>query len=332
MLLVPLAAMLPVACAPAIPAGAPAAAAAPLFAADEGIDHVLLWTREVERDSAVLSDRLGFQVVSGGTFPDGVANRLVLFHDDSYLELLYLTMPLAEADPQILASVPFLRERDGSIGSGMQVGSLELVAERLTAAGFAMGEASAGTYDPDGPDGPEPSQDSIFRTLGFVSSPIAGLDPFFVWYRPAPTPPDRQAHRAARRTHPNGALRLSALWIVTADAAASRGALVRMGYVPGREVALPHLGARGTVLTGGERAVLLVDPQAGGRAAEALRLRGPHVLGISVEVEDLEGARAIVARGYGVVPQRRPGPFGEAVIAPSQDDLGLFVEFHRRRG
>lgn len=299
------------------------------FTPTEGVDHVLLWTREVEEDSRVLSDKLGFNVVPGGTFPDNVANRLVYFRDRSYLELLYFTVPLSQVGADSLKGIEFLARRDGSVGFGIRVDNLESTAARVASAGLSTGELSPGAFDPDGPDGPLTESAVQFRTFGFESPPIAGLDPFFVWYGPRPArDAEAQARWLTRTTHPNSAERLTAVWILPADAAASAAALSKMGFLAGARVPMPQIGGIGTIFRGGQSSILLVEPRGSGIAREALRARGPHVLGVSIEVADLAAAKGVIARSYGPTIPTYQGAFGKAVLGDAQDDLGVLIEFH----
>ncbi|HZF95538.1 MAG TPA: VOC family protein [Allosphingosinicella sp.] len=295
-----------------------------------GVDHVLLWTRDAGRASRVLERQLGFQVRPGGDFGDGVANRIVQFSDMSYLELLFFTVPMDQIAPDVMEGVQFLRERDGSNGFGINVPSLESTVAHLTSAGFAMGEPTAGSYDPDGPEGPRPREASLYRTAGFSRQPIPGLDPFFVWYRPyASWSLTEHRMREARARHPNTAQRLTGVWIAVADAALTASILQRMGIVPGRLISLPHLQALASPFVAGRSTVLLVTATGEGYAARQIRSRGSHVLGVSIDVDSVDVAAAAVARGYGRRPHRYRGPFGDSVLARSEADLGLLVEFHR---
>lgn len=311
--------------APAVASAAPAGQAL-----GRGIDHVLLWTRDADRASRVLQRKLGFQVRAGGDFGDGVANRIVQFRDLSYLELLFFTVPMQQISPTVMEGVQFLRERDGSVGFGINVPSLERTVQHLTSAGFAMTEPTAGSYDPDGPVGPRPREDSLFRTAGFSRQPIPGLDPFFVWYRPF-TSWTLTQHRSgeARTHHPNTAQRMTAVWIATADAAQASSVLERMGMIPGRSLRLPHLQARATPYAAGRSTVLVVAPTGEGYTARQIRTRGSHVFGVSIEVGSLDVAAAVLGRGYGSRPRGYRGPFGHSVLARSEQDLGLLIEFHR---
>lgn len=303
-----------------------------VFGPGGGIDHVLLWTREVEQDTAVLRDRLGFNVVPGGTFPDQVANRLIYFGNESYLELLHFTVPLSELEPARLEDMKFLKERDGSIGFGIRVDDLERMAGKLAAVGLETTDASPGSFDPDGPTGPKPAEEALFRTMGFKERLIAGLDPFFVWYAPWPAlTSEGRAQWETTTSHRNTAQRPSAVWILPADTATARSVLEKIGYTARRTFDMPQIGSRGTILDAGRTSIVLVEPQEEGLTADALRLRGPHVLGISLEVADLAAASGVIADGYGRSPERYKGAFGESVIAPSQGDLGLLIEFHAVR-
>lgn len=311
------------------PASAPDAHASLSLEPRDGVDHALLWTREIDHDTSVLEDKLGFTVTTGGTFPNNVANRLAVFSDETYLELLHFTVPLEQVSSSDSRGLDFLAERDGSVGFGIRTDNLDAAAARVAAAGLELDGLSPGDYDPDGSDGPLTAAAIKYRTFGFKNAPISGLDPFFVWYAPRTTATgEGQPRRDARTAHANTALRLSSVWILTADPVASSTALSRMGFSRGERIGMPIIGGAATVFTGSRGAILLVEPRGRGVAATALQSRGPHVLGVSVEVSDLQLAQAITGRGYGRLPQIYGGPFGSAVLAPTQDDLGLFIEFH----
>lgn len=287
---------------------------------------MLVWTRDADRSSRFLERQLGFQVRSGGSFPGDTANRLIRFGDASFIELLYFTAPL---DRVSLQGVEFLRHRNGSNGFAMAVPSLEETARGLAGSGFSPDAPTAGTYDPDGPEGPQPPQDSIFRTLGFRIPPLPGLDPFFVWYRPAGRwTAEEQAKRDQVSRHRNTAERLSAIWIVAADPAAASTALLRMGMSRGRAVDQPDLRARAIAFTSGRSKIILLAPSREGPAARQLRLRGPHVAGISVEVTDIDVAAHVLRTGGAPPPRRASSPLGPSIRSDSTDELGLFIEFH----
>ena len=293
-----------------------------------GPDHVMMWVRDARTAARNAEARLGFRVTPGGDFGDGVANHLIQFSDRSYLELLFFTLPREQVTPEMLRGLDFLATANGSNGFGIHVPSLEQTAERLGAAGFAMAAPSAGVWDPDGP-GPRPSEASMFRTMNFRQPPVPGFEAFFVWYRPGTRWTAQQQASFDRRTgHPNTARRLTAVWFATAQPAAAGQALERMGMVRVGARDLPHLGARAVAFATQFSHVLVMEPAGAGPIAEALRRRGPHVAGVSIEVADLATARSTVARGYGRALPLRRGPFGRGFVAPTLEDFGLLIEFH----
>lgn len=312
----------------AVPVGTAAPAPSPPHMG-RGPDHVMMWVRDIRAAARNAETRLGFRMTPGGDFGDGVANHLIMFSDMSYLELLFLTVPREQASAETLEGLDFLRAANGSNGFGIAVPSLERTAESLTVAGFAMKPPSAGAWDPDGPNGPRPTETSMFRTMSFEAPPVPGLEAFFVWYRPSPrwTVP-QQANLDRRSSHPNSARRLSAVWFATADPGAAGQALERMGMVRSGARDLPHLGARAVAYAAHFSHVLVVEPTGRGPIADALERRGPHVAGVSVEVGDLATARANVSRGYGRPMPLRRGPFGRGFVAPTMEDFGLLIEFH----
>jgi hypothetical protein len=67
----------------------PAFAAAPPAPANK-IDHLILWGRNIDEVTSIMTAKLGFQVMPGRN-PSGVANRFVRFADRGYIELLGIT-------------------------------------------------------------------------------------------------------------------------------------------------------------------------------------------------------------------------------------------------
>ncbi|MEP7098806.1 MAG: VOC family protein, partial [Dokdonella sp.] len=53
-----------------------------------------------------------------------------------------------------------------------------------------------------------------------------------------------------------------------------------------------------------------------------------QVLGVSIGVTDLNRAKRQVERGYEKELPGYRGVLGDSFLAPTQDDLGLLIEFH----
>jgi hypothetical protein len=313
------------------PQGGRSAPAAPVLLSAEGLDHVLLWRRDVDAATVALTVQLGFYVRPGGAFPDGISNRLVTFKDRSYLELLYFARPKKELSGDALKTYQFTEASGGGANSfALAVDDVDAVSTHLSGRGFALNEADPTTYDPDG-EGPQPAIKNMWRTVSFKEAPLATADLFFIRYDFPPPPLERAADQAALARHPNGATGISAVWLLSSSSAEDRKRLGRMGFTSTGAVHLPSIKAKGVRFAAAGEAIILLEPNGNGPAAEAVAKRGAHVYGVSVEVEDLGRAQRIVERGTGRTFTRHQGPFGEAFIAPMEDQLGLAIEFHRPR-
>lgn len=305
----------------------PSAAPDQLLGTGGGLDHVLLWTREADRETATLSVKLGFQVRQGGDFGNGIANRLINFADQTYLELLFFTRPAAELPEDVLPTYRFTERGSGANNFVAEVSDIDATATFLRGRGWTLGPESPATFDPDG-DGPRQPEPNLYRIAHFPTSPLASSDLFFIRYRPFNFTPQQQADRAEFTRHPNGARRISAVWLLSANAGTEAEQLRRIGFRELGTVDLPHWSARGRRFAAARGSILVIEPAGPGSAAEALAARGPHFFGISVETGDLDRAVRLVRRGYGTAIETYTGPFGRSFAAPTRSDLGLTIEFH----
>jgi hypothetical protein len=171
----------------------------------------------------------------------------------------------------------------------------------------------------------------FWRTVDFARPPLTSSNLFFIRYSlPAPTG-EGVADEEALSRHPNGALGLSAIWLLSADIAADQEKLERLGFRSRAAVHLANIKAAGVRFETAREAVLLLRPTGPGPAADAVSARGPHIYGVSIAVADLGRAQRIIQRGYGRRVDRYQGPMGEAIVAPSDEGLGLIIELHQHR-
>jgi len=301
-------------------AGVAQAAAPAPKSADTRLDHVLLWGRSIDEATAVMSVKLGFQVRPGRN-PGGVANRYIRFSDTSFIELLGVTRPDPEFDPGMKEDQQALKGGPGSRTFGFRTSSLDTLHASLEALGYAI------TPFFSGPDSHKPG----WRLFAFERAPLSS-NTFFIDYATdyAPDqfdPANRDDYRVTRE-HPNGARALSSIWLVSADAESDRDALEKMGFGHAVAVKLPQLGAKGYCVPVGPTALLALQPDGAGLAGKVMADGGPRVLGVSFEVSDLGRAQRWVERGYEGKLATYHGLWGESVLAPTQADLGLSIEFH----
>lgn len=309
-----------------------AIAAAPIHAevppvADRSPDHVLVWTRDVDKVTAILAVKLGFQVRPGGVFGDGVANRIVRFPNRSYLELLYFARPPDKLEGG--AREDYAATAHGTLANnfGIQVADIDATARQLRDNGWKLDPEIPMTFDPDGP-GPLPAQERTSRIVSFPNAPLTAADMFFIRYKQIELTPMQRADSEVFTRHPNGAVRISSVWLLSADPEVDAARLVHLGFARGEPFVMAELGLRGLRFAAGTGSILLLKPSGPGSAADALAARGPQLYGVSIEVADLDRARRIVERGYGQKVTTYRGVADEAFAAPTYGELGVVIEFH----
>jgi hypothetical protein len=195
----------------------------------------------------------------------------------------------------------------------------------LQARGFGVTPIfSAAANDPDGTGPQGPRRWSLFV---LQPSPLSS-GVFVIDYAPGKKDPASMTDDRIARDHPNGARELSAIWLLSADAAANKATFERMGFSGAQAVRIPQIAARGYCIPIGRTAVVALEPDGPGVAADTLRKQGPQVLGASIGVEDFDHAQRRVARGYEQSLTSYKGIFGDSFLAPTQADLGILLEFH----
>ncbi|TBR40396.1 MULTISPECIES: VOC family protein [Dyella] len=284
------------------------------------LDHVLLWGRNIDEVTSIMSVKLGFQVRPGRN-PDGVANRYIRFGDTSFVELLGITRPDPKFDPGMAEDQKALKAGPGSRTFGFRTTSLDTIRGALQTLNYAVTPVFSG------PEGKKVG----WHLFAFDKAPLSS-NTFFIQYEAdyAPDqfdPGNRDDYRVTRE-HPNGARELSSIWIVSADADADRKQLEKMGYGHAVPVKLPALGAKGFCVPVGPTSLLALQPDGEGLAAQTMAKTGPRVMGISLGVSDLGRAQRWVERGYEHAVTTYHGLNGESLAAPTLDDLGLTIEFH----
>jgi len=284
------------------------------------LDHILLWGRGIDQTTSVMAVKLGFQVRPGRD-PGGVANRYIRFADSSFIELLGITRPDPAFDPGMQEDQQALKGGPGSRTFGFRTSSLDAIHQSLQALHYAV------TPFFSGPDSAKPG----WRLFAFDRAPLSS-NTFFIDYAAGYAPdqfdPANAGDYRVTREHPNGARELSSIWLVSADAEADRRQLEKMGYGHAVPVRLPALAAKGYCVPVGPTALLALQPDGAGIAAQTMANGGARILGVSFGVSDLGRARRWVERGYERKLTTYRGLSGESFLAPTRDDLGLSIEFH----
>lgn len=284
------------------------------------LDHILLWGRGIDQVTSIMTVKLGFQVRPGHD-PAGVANRYIRFSDSSFIELLGITQPNPTFDPGMKEDQQALKGGSGSRSFGFRSSSLDAIHRSLQALHYAV------TPFFSGPDSAKPG----WRLFAFDHAPLSS-NTFFIDYAADYAPdqfdPTNADDYRVTREHPNGARELSSIWLVSSDADADRRQLEKMGFGHAVPVKLPEVGAKGFCVPVGPTALLALQPDGAGVAEQTMVSGGPRILGVSFGVADLGRAQRWVERGYERKLAIYRGLSGESFLAPTQDDLGLSIEFH----
>ena len=294
--------------------------AAPPAVPDTRLDHILLWGRGIDEVTSTMAVKLGFQVRPGRD-PGGVANRYIRFSDGSFIELLGVTRPNPAFDPGMKEDQQALKGGPGARTFGFRSSSIDAIHSSLQALHYAV------TPFFTGPDSARPG----WRLFAFDRAPLSS-NTFFIDYSPGYAPdqfdPSNADDYRVTREHPNSARELSSVWLVSGDADADRRQLEKMGFGHAVAVKLPAVGAKGFCVPVGPTALFTLQPDGTGLAEQTMTSGGPRVLGVSFAVADLGRAQRWVERGYERKLPTYQGPSGESFLAPTQEELGLSIEFH----
>lgn len=301
------------------PAATDQSSANPLLRDTIGLDHVLVWSQDHAAGEAYLRDRLGFRLTERpGNYGAGIANKLIWFRNLSFIEFLWLESPeltRTEAPDEHA----FVTLRNGSNAFGVQVTDVDATYAALRQAALRPQQPSSETYDFDGPEGPRPPEPSRWRFMFLEPGSMPG-NPFFVDYN---LPPDASVPRSDQ---PNGARRMSSVWILVRDVGAATATYGRAGFRARGRVSVPDVGS-GVALNAGEGEILLISPTDELHRSRLSRY-GEHVVGFSIEVDNLAATRQLLQGRLELsLPQSR-SVYGPSVRVPSLGPLGVHVEFH----
>lgn len=290
-----------------------------------GIDHVgpLVRLENFEAAGDAWS-RLGFSLTPTLLSPLGAKNRLIWFGDLTYLEILTFT-ELNEFTAPFLA---FLEDHEGAKFYGTEVVDAAQAISFLNGAGYSN-------------VGPIPAAPLVIEATGEV----VGLSP--LWYSiilTGPVAPDNLSFfldydeaqvqqmfaefpAVAPRPHPNTAERIDTLWLVVSDLDAAIAFYEGLGL----EVRFEHkkvhyLGARGAEVRYHDQTLALLQPDGPGLVADFVAERGEGILGVSLEVGDLETARTLVNGNTGLSLQSFKHKGRDRLLIPASLTHGFLVE------
>ena len=293
---------------------------------NRGIDHVgpLVRLENFEDAVDVWTGQLGFAATPVLLSPLGAKNRLIWFEDLSYLEVVAFT-ELNEFTAPFLA---FLENHEGAKFYGSEVADADQALAFLAGAGYSAA-------------GPIPAPPLTLEATGEV----VGTSP--LWRSVillAPVAPDNSSFlldydeaqvqqmfadfpALAPQPHPNTAQRIDTLWLVVSDLDAAIAFYEGLGLdVRFKNKKIHYLGARGAEVRYGNATLALLKPDGPGIVADFAADRGEGILGVSLEVGDLQAALALVNGNTGLGLQTFRYKGRDRFLIPAALTHGVLVE------
>lgn len=310
----------------------------PVLGLGYGLDHLVVAVRDLEAAKTLFRDTLGFRLPPpgvAGRHASGTVNASAYFADQSYLELLAVgdAALVARHQPDTLA---FLERHEGALALALSTSSASATAAALRARGLRVRDPGAGTVQRASDATPPPPK---WWSLAFEKPAPAPL--FFIEYLRTDYADIaqhwdegfREAQAAPAYAHANGALGLSAVWLVVRDLDAETALYRQLLSAPLRDFDSVTLGARVREFRLVRQRVFLLQPlEAATPAGRFLATRGPGVMGASVAVRDLRATAARLPGGAGAVARRAPGLVqSDSLLVPGERAAGLWLEFHDAR-
>jgi len=292
-----------------------------------GIDHVGIAVRDFEGAKRGYRDILGFTLAPGGKHPHGTENASVWFEDRTYLELITF---YDRTQASWLAD--FLEKQEGACLLGLVTSSADQMAEFLRTRGFEIDGPTGGTITIEGAQDTPPE---LWRTVGFKQAVLPDTAVFFIEYNrkaweelksksPGVAP-------AGVTRHANTAKRVAAVWVVVKDLAAATKVYESVGLRAGRKLELVQLGADGREMEAGHGVMLLLQSKdTGGPVASFLAKRGEGLMGVSIEVGQLETARKMLETNTKEHFTLYTGPYGQSLLIAGEVTRGVWMEMFQK--
>jgi hypothetical protein len=147
---------------------------------------------------------------------------------------------------------------------------------------------------------------------------------FFIQYatvKPRSRPPE----------HQNTAVDVHSVWIGVKDLEAATKGYGTLGLRPGRKLGIPQLAAKGREITTGQGVILLLQAtDTKGPLASYVALHGEGVIGMSIEVRDLQIARSLLRSSTKEAFNPYKGAYGKSIFVPPVFTHGVWIELFQK--
>jgi len=300
-----------------------------LIGQGRGVDHVGVVVHDLTQAQHDY-EQLGFKVSKGGRFPGGVANSLVFFQNDSYLELLAVNGNKSTKQGDAAALADFLSRHEGAMFLGINVSSAKGAADYLKAHNFDVEGPEPGSIMVEGQTTPPPP---MWFDVGVKDKPAAGkegltLPIFFVEYVSA----DRMEKRRAEGSmdQANTAIGVHSVWFAVHNVQAQSRTLQTAGFKAGASREAKSIGGHGQEVAAGQGVLVLLESSDNNNLlTRYLSDHDDGIIGLSIEVADLGKARRLAESGTGRKLETYQGFYGTSFSLPPEATHGMWIEMYQ---
>ena len=291
-----------------------------------GVDHVGIGVRDLTQTQHNY-EQLGFKVSKGGHFPGGLSNCSVSFQNNSYLELLSVSggTPSAHSDAAEVAE--FATKHEGAMFLGIDVSSAKAAADYLKAHNFDVKGPDPGSIMKEGETTPPPP---MWYDVSTADKPAANKEgftiPIFLVEYLSTSWKDK-ARAEGRMDHPNTAMGIHAAWFAVHDTQAQLRVLRDAGFEVGESREAKFLNAHGREVKAGRGALLLLESSdKDGLLTKYLSDHDEGIIGLSIEVSDLDKAHQLAESGTGKKLETYKGFYGTSFLLSPEVTHGVWLE------
>ena len=269
---------------------------------------------------------LGFKFMEIPPQSGGFVPYVIWFENGTYLELQPIAALsfIAKMFDYTDGYSDFAEKYEGAVFLGLATSSARYAADHLKVRDF---QAHLVEEDPG-------------LSYVFVSHEPSGeehafpLAIFFVEYLFDPGRPARLAAQLEQgmMSHPNTARRLYSVWFAVRDLEASLKNIQNAGFEPGETREAKFLGAKGREVKAGNGYMLLLQSiDKNGVLAKYLSdHHDGEIIGVSVEVSDVEKARSLIESRSGQKLDPYEGFYGRSIMVPPDLTHGVWLELFQR--
>jgi catechol 2,3-dioxygenase-like lactoylglutathione lyase family enzyme len=294
-----------------------------------GVDHVGIAVRDLEKTINDYEQVLGFKYFKAPPFTDGTVRSFIFFENNSYLELF----SVANVTDETKYFAAFAEKHEGAIYLGLATSSAKDAAGYLKAHSFEAVLSGEESPTKEGqPKQPPPPYYYVFisdKPSGEKQPFMLSNVLFFIEYVSS----ERSARLAALRekgmmAHPNTALGIRSVWFAVRDLDSQLRNLRDAGFESGETREEKFLGASGREVKAGSGSMLLL--RSSDKNGVLNKFLSDHddgnIIGLSIEVSNLDQARSWVEGHSGHKLEPYDGFYGRSIIVPPDLTHGTWME------